>query len=133
MQLLCTFSHFTQNVGDFLDCRTAPVVMGVMAAYARSAEIQQYACSILSQLALYQPSVGEKVRTLAFPITSSETQIFLPAETQISFSLSLVKASHTARNVEKNGSSGCPAETSKEKYAQGSEWFTWSKASEVFP
>ena len=61
LQLLCTFSHFTQNLSDFLHYQGGPVIMGVMAAFGRSVEIQQYACSVLSQLALYQPTVGEKV------------------------------------------------------------------------
>ena len=56
--------------------------MGVMAAFGRSIEIQQYACSILSQLALYQPTTGEKVNLILHfsQETISEGSDFLQTE-----------------------------------------------------
>ncbi len=63
MQLLSTLSHFTPNLAALLAHRSAPVVLGVMAASRLSAHAQQYGASVLSQLALHQPGPGEKVHT----------------------------------------------------------------------
>ena len=61
LRYLTYLVNIPQNLGSFVENKTAAVVMGTMAAHSDSAEIQMCATTILAQLARYRPLPNEKV------------------------------------------------------------------------
>ncbi|XP_062594804.1 uncharacterized protein LOC134256175 [Saccostrea cucullata] len=61
LQLLRTFSHFSDNLVVMVNCQAAPAVLGCMAVYLDVTEIQQYGLDILARIASYRPKLAEKI------------------------------------------------------------------------
>ncbi|XP_062621800.1 uncharacterized protein LOC134283358 [Saccostrea cucullata] len=61
LQLLRTFSHFSDNLVVMVNCQAAPAVLGCMAVYLDVTEIQQYGLDILARIASYRPRLAEKI------------------------------------------------------------------------
>ncbi|XP_061187267.1 uncharacterized protein LOC133195441 [Saccostrea echinata] len=61
LQLLRTFSHFSDNLVVMVNCQAAPAVLGCMAVYLDVTEIQQYGLDILARIATYRPRPAEKI------------------------------------------------------------------------
>ena len=59
--MLRALSHVPGATQSLVDCQVTSAVLGTMAALKSAATAQQYCLDVLAKIALYQPSVSDKV------------------------------------------------------------------------